>query len=56
MQIAVNSDESHHLRHYGRIAAAYDVLVARAFIFMRSLNERAAQRLQRRIEEMGAPK
>jgi hypothetical protein len=43
-----------HLRHIGRSLAAFDFVAALAFVFVWRLNQRAARRLQSRIDELNA--
>jgi hypothetical protein len=43
-----------HSRHFGWVAAASDLFVAFVFVFIWRLNERAARKLQRQIDELGA--
>jgi hypothetical protein len=43
-----------HLRHFGLTFAAFNLFAAFAFVFVWKLNQRAARRLQRRIDELNA--
>jgi Flp pilus assembly protein TadB len=52
--VAVGRKNPHHLHHYGWFLVAYSLLVALGFIFVWRLNERAARRLQRHIDELDA--
>lgn len=56
VMVAIGRTNPHHLRHYGWIAAASDLLSALVFIFIWRLNQRAAKSLQQRIEELDALK
>lgn len=56
VMVAVARANPHHVRHFGWIAVTYDVLVALSFVFIGWLNGRAAQRLQKRIDELDALK
>ncbi len=41
-----------HLKHFGWVITAYAIVCAGAFVFIGWLNERAARRLQKKIDEL----
>jgi Flp pilus assembly protein TadB len=43
-----------HLRHFGWFMVAYDLFATFVFVFIWRLNERAARKLQRQIDELDA--
>jgi len=56
LMVAVARTNPGHLRHLGAFLAGYYSVVVLAFFFIWRLNESAARRLQRRIDELDAMK
>jgi hypothetical protein len=54
LMVALARTNPGHLRHFGLTFAAFNLFAALAFVFVWKLNQRAARRLQRRIDELNA--
>jgi hypothetical protein len=52
LMVAMGRTNPGHLKHFGWVIGVYGAVVALAFFFVWRLNERAARRLQQRIDEL----
>lgn len=54
LTVALGRTNPGHLRHIGLSLAAFDLFVALVFVFVWRLSQRAARKLERRIDELNA--
>ena len=52
LMVAIARTNPGHLKHFGSVVAVYDTLVVLFFVFVGWLNERAARKLQKKIDEL----